>query len=215
MNKHPQSQSNPNALTPTPQSRTLHNPHLLRLRQPLALRLDSKHPMVPLGATPRLKHHRIPRHAELTDQLPPTPPAALLLKHLPLHLIVPMTPPEQTLLAAVPQREARHVVFVRAGPAVLEVDARQRRVAGAVVVEGAVLVQQVRFGQEAGIEVAVAQVQCRNVLVVDVRQLLARALAHRVLEDQQRARRQDDRAAREGRVASRLAEENAGDLSWS
>lgn len=80
--------------------------------------------------------------------------------------------------------------------------------AGLVVVEGAVLVKQVVFGEQARVEVAVAQVEGGDMLVVDVLQLLARGLAERVLEDEEGAGGEDYGAAGEGGVPAGFAEED-------
>lgn len=84
-----------------------------------------------------------------------------------------------------PDDEADGSVLVGAGPAVRrEIDTRQRVAAGTGAVKRPVPVQEVVFRQQARVNVAVAEVQCRAELLMDVGDLDAGALAESAAEDE-------------------------------
>lgn len=76
--------------------------------------------------------------------------------------------------------------------------------AGFVVIKRLVLVEQVVLRQQAGVDIAVLKVETRNALVMDMRELLAGAVAEDVLEDEEVALGEDDAAAGEGGVDAGL-----------
>ena len=136
--------------------------------------------MIPLRATPRSKHDTASRRPQL--------PNALNLCSFPLvdadfaAGVSSALAAEPALLLPAPHHERRHDVLVGAGPAVLEVDLGQGMVARLVGVEGLVLVQQVIFGEQTRVDVAVLQADGGGALVMDVRSRFASALAQHVLE---------------------------------
>lgn len=165
--------------------------------------------MIPLRATPRPKHHAPPFTPQLRHALQPRPlsPSRVLLA-----LARTLLGPEPALALAVPHHKRRHHVLVRRRPPVLEVHLGERVVAWLVGVERLVLVEQVRLGEQPRVDVAVAQVEGRDALVVDVREVRARAGSEHILEEEERARCQEDAAPREWRVDARLAVERPAEV---
>lgn len=78
-----------------------------------------------------------------------------------------------------------------------------------VGVKRLVLIEEVRVGEEPGVDVAVAEVEVSHALVVDVRELFARGGAQDVVEEEEGAGCEEDAAAGEGGVDAGFAVERS------
>lgn len=79
--------------------------------------------------------------------------------------------------------------------------------AGVITVEGAILVEEIAFGDEPAIDVAVAKVDGRLAIVLDVGHFFASAFAEGGVEDMKVAVGEDDVAFEEGGVFARFSVE--------
>ncbi|KAL8894858.1 MAG: hypothetical protein Q9207_008387, partial [Kuettlingeria erythrocarpa] len=132
------------------------------------------------------------------------------LPRLPALIALPRL--EEALLGSMPNDETGHCILVRARPPVLQIDPRKGVVAGVITVKGAILVEEIAFGNEPAIDVAIAEVDGCLAIVLDVGHFFTGAFAESGVKDMKAAVGENNVAFEEGGVFARFSVEGTGQL---
>lgn len=149
-------------------------PYILSLLQTINLHADAHHPMISLGPAATFKDNASTRHTETGDlsQFLLGTPAVLLY-----------TRTKERFPQSMPDDKASHGIFIRRCPAIFQVHARQGMSARVVAVKGAILVEEIVFGDETTVQVTVLKSDGVLLLVMDMWNLLPSDLSNRSLKD--------------------------------
>ena len=140
--------------------------------------------MIPLGTTSRFENDTSSLDAELVD-----PFQFLFLRPLFDLVLIAVFDVVNVLLEpafalTVPDHKACHRVFVGAGPAIVQEDAWKGVAPWGIAVESLILRQEIVFGDEAGVEVAIRQVDRCDTVVMDVHFPFTAGCSKGVTEDE-------------------------------
>ena len=82
-----------------------------------------------------------------------------------------------------------------------------------VCIESLILIEQVIFREEPRVDIAVPEIEIRDALVVDVRQLFANPTSQDIAEDEQCAGSQQNATSCEGRMYTRFAIQHSAHMN--